>query len=80
MGEKIIKSIKKFEIETGEKPTHINVSPNDIQRVREMLGIEEDVFEGLKIVEDNEILIGTISISKGKASKRTIDYMEMRLI
>ena len=46
MGEKIIKSIKKFEIETGEKPTHINVSPNDIQRVREMLGIEEYVFEG----------------------------------
>lgn len=80
MGEKIIKSIKKFEIETGEKPTHINVFPNDIQRVREMLGIEEDVFEGLEIVEDNEILTGTISISKGKASKRTIDYMEMRLI
>ena len=80
MGEKIIKSIKKFEIETGEMPTHINVSPSDIQRVREMLGVEEDVFEGLQIVEDNEILVGVVAISKGKANKRTLDYMEMRLI
>lgn len=80
MGEKIIKSIKKFEIETGERPTHINVSPSDIQRVREMLGLEEDVFEGLEIVEDNEIMLGVIAISKGKANRRTIDYMEMRLI
>ena len=80
MGENIIKSIKKFEIETGEKPTHINVYLGGIQRFREMLNLEKDVFEGLEVVEDNEIVMGAISISKGKASKRTIDYMEMRML
>ena len=80
MGENIIKSIKKFEIETGQKPTHLNVSPNDMQLVKEKLNIEENIFEGLEIVEDNEIIIGVVALSKGKASERAIDYMEIRLI
>lgn len=37
MKDKIIKSIKKFEIETGVKPTHINVRKEEKRRIKAVI-------------------------------------------
>lgn len=80
MKDKIIKSIKKFEIETGVKPTHINVRKEEKEELKQLLGVTENEFEGLEIVEDLEIIPRAISLSKGIAKNREINYMEKRMI
>jgi len=80
MKEKIIKSIKKFEIETGVKPTHLNVRIEEMEDLKKKLGVEENTFEGVEIIGDVEIVPGMIALSKGPAKNREIDYMEPRVI
>lgn len=77
MEEKIVKGIKKFKIETGVKPTHINVRKEDKEELKKALEITTNTYKTLEIVEDSEIVPWCISLSVGPAKKRTVDYIEM---